>query len=412
VDWQLILVFGCALLSFLFSASETALTSLGRLEVLKIIKDGGLRSKLLQAWLRNPGRVLVVILVGNNIANISSSSLVTLWAERYYPSYLSYAIGLFTFIFILFCEIMPKIIAKHMAIPIAPYAVRFVNITAIVIYPIVLIIQQITHFLSVLLRLPHFELNKPLSEEEITHTIEMATRQGGLDKETGTALSNLIDFPDLKARDVMTPRGRVKAVSMAWSFQEVLQYVSNDGHSRYPVYSRSLDDIVGLLLTKDLFACFYKQNVHWTRMLRRPYFVSEFLTLGDILKEMKRKGTHLAIVRNETGVVTGLVTFEDLIEEIVGQVRDETDDPEDAGLESAMGGPRIVNGEIPVVDFNEIYKTNLPLGESYSTLNGYLLERSGGSLPGTGTLIIDEEVTFRIHSISDQGIAAVEVIKQ
>jgi CBS domain containing-hemolysin-like protein len=391
---------------------ETALTSLGRLEVQKIVRDAGPKAKLLQGWLRNPGRVLVVTLVGNNISNIVASSLVTLWAEQFYPLYFSYILGAFTFIFIVAAEIIPKIIAKQMAIPLAAPSMKFLNFSYIVIYPLVFIIQKITNVFSTVARLPKLELNKPLSEEEITHTIEMATRQGGLDHETGAALSNLIDFPDLKARDIMTPRGRMKAVSMAWSFQEVLQYVSNDGHSRYPVYSRSLDDIVGFLLTKDLFACFYKQNVHWTRMLRRPYFVSEFLTLGDILKVMKRRGTHLAMVRNETGVVTGLLTFEDLIEEIVGQVRDETDDPEEAGLESAMGGPRIVNGEIPIVDFNEIYRTNLPLGDSYSTLNGYLLERSGGLLPAAGTLIIDDEVTFRIHSVSDQGIAAVEVIKQ
>jgi CBS domain containing-hemolysin-like protein len=392
--------------------SETALTSLGKLEVTKIIKEGGKNSRLLQAWLRNPSRVLVVMLVGNNVANIVCSSLVTLWAEQYFPLSFSYVLGVFTFLFILFAEIMPKVIAKQLAIPITPYAMRFLNFISVTIFPVIWVIQHIIHFLTKILQLPSSELNKPLSEEEITHTIEMATRQGGLDKETGAALSNLIDFPDLKARDIMTPRSRIKAVSMAWSFQEVLQYASNDGHSRYPVYSRSLDDIVGFLLTKDLFACFYKQNVHWTRMMRRAYFVSEFESLGFILKNMKRKGIHLAVVRNETGVVTGLLTFEDLIEEIVGQVRDETDDPEEAGLEAAMGAPRMVNGEIPIVDFNEIYKTNLSLGDSYSTLNGYLLERSGGSLPEAGTLIIDDEVTFRIHSISDVGIATVEVIKQ
>lgn len=410
VDWELFVALLMVFLSFAFSASETALTSLGRLEAQSIIGAGGVHSRLIQYWLRNPNKVLVTVLVGNNVANIAASSLITFWATSYYSSFVPYVMGIFTFVFILAAEIVPKLLAKQKATALAPVAMRFLKVVAVILYPVSGAIHFLTHGISKILGLPSSEINMPLSEEEVEQTIEIATQQGGLDRETGMALANLMDFPDLKARDVMTPRGKIKAVSISWSLSDTINYVIEDGHSRYPVYSDSLDDIVGFLLVKDLLKSTQKQNSHWTRAIRRSYYVSELEPLGDILKEMKKWGTHLALVRNETGVVTGLLTFEDLIEEIVGEVRDETDDPEEGGIEEAMGAPRVVNGEIPILDFNQIYKVDLPLEEGYSTLNGYLLARSGGTLPDVGTLIIDNEMTFRVHSVSEYGIATIEII--
>jgi CBS domain containing-hemolysin-like protein len=260
--------------------------------------------------------------------------------------------------------------------------------------------------------MPGRERRTPMSEEDISHTIELATREGGIDQATGEVLSNLIEFPDRLAMHVMTPRSKVAALSVSWSWEQVLRYVSVDGHSRYPVYRNNMDHIVGILLVKDLFKEIQKPSPgSWTRRIRRPYYVSEMNPLGNILRDMKRWGTHMALVRNESGVITGLVTLEDLIEEIVGDIRDEHDDPSEAGHEQALGGPRMVSGEIPIVDFNDHYDLSLPVDSAYSTLNGYLLMRTGGQIPAPGTLIIDDEVTFRILSISDQGIATVELIE-
>jgi putative hemolysin len=213
------------------------------------------------------------------------------------------------------------------------------------------------------------------------------------------------------ARHVMTPRSHVSGIEISWSWERVLAYISADGHSRFVVYRGNLDDVVGVILVKDLLREFQKQSPgSWTRRIRRPYYVSEMATLGNILRDMKRWGTHLALVRSETGVLTGLVTLEDLLEEIVGEIRDEHDDPSEAGHDPVMGGPRLVNGEMPIVDFNHRYGTSLPVDAAYSTLNGYLLTRTGGQIPPPGTLIIDEDITFRVHSIADTGIVTVELL--
>lgn len=369
-------------------------------------------ARLTQEWVRDPGRVLITILVGNNIANISASSIFALWAAKKFPDQVTLSVVVLTLSFIIMSEIMPKLMARQVATEVAPTAMRFLNLVHLLLFPVIWLLKKLTTGLVFLSGMPGRERRTPMSEEDISHTIELATREGGIDQATGEVLSNLMEFPDRLAMHVMTPRSKVAALSVSWSWEQVLRYVSVDGHSRYPVYRNNMDHIVGILLVKDLFKEIQKPSPgSWTRRIRRPYYVSEMNPLGNILREMKRWGTHMALVRNESGVITGLVTLEDLIEEIVGDIRDEHDDPSEAGHEQALGGPRMVNGEIPIVDFNDHYDLSLPIDSAYSTLNGYLLMRTGGQIPAPGTLIIDDEVTFRIQSISDQGIATVELIE-
>lgn len=411
MDWEILTVIGCMIISGAFSGFEMALTSLGRLELQKIVAKGDSDARLIQRWVRDPGKVLITILVGNNIANFAGSSVFTLWVSKYFPMHLSVAVAIMTITFIVFSEIFPKLMARYAASSIAPYAMRFLTVVGWVLLPITWLLKKLTSGMVMLSGMPGRERREPVSEEDISHTIDLATKEGGIDRATSEVLSNLIEFPDRLTMHVMTPRSKLAAISVSWSWEQVLRYVAVDGHSRYPVYRGNLDHIVGILLVKDLFREIQKPSPgSWTRRIRRPYYVSEMVQLGSVLREMKRWGTHLALVRNETGVVTGLVTLEDLLEEIVGDIRDEHDDPSEAGHEQALGGPRIVNGEIPVIDFNDRYDRSLPVDSSYSTLNGYLLMRTGGQLPPPGTLIFDDEVTFRIHSVSDTGIATVELM--
>jgi putative hemolysin len=411
VDWEILTVISCIFASAAFSGFEMALSSLGRLELQKIIAKGDSNARLIQRWVRDPGKVLITILVGNNIANFAGSSVFTLWVSKAYPMHVSLAVAIMSLTFIVFSEIFPKLMARYVASSIAPYAMRFLMVVGWVLLPITWFLKKLTSGMVMLSGMPGRERREPVSEEDISHTIDLATKEGGIDRATSEVLSNLIDFPDRLAMHVMTPRSKLASISVSWSWEQVLRYVAVDGHSRYPVYRGNLDNIVGILLVKDLFREIQKpSHGSWTRRIRRPYYVSEMVQLGSVLREMKRWGTHLALVRNETGSVTGLLTLEDLLEEIVGDIRDEHDDPSEAGHEQALGGPRIVNGEIPVIDFNDRYDRSLPVDSSYSTLNGYLLMRTGGQLPPPGTLIFDDEVTFRIHSVSDTGIATVELM--
>jgi len=412
VDWELIVVGFCMVMSATFSGFETALTSLGRLEAQKLVSKGGATARLTQEWVRDPGRVLITILVGNNVANIAASSVFALWAAKEFPNHLTIAVACLTIMFIVLSEIIPKLIARQVSTQVAPFAMRFLNFVYLLLFPLIWFLKKLSTRLVLLSGMPGRERRIPMSEEDISHTIELATKEGGIDRATGEVLSNLMEFHDRLAMHVMSPRSKVAAISVSWSWEQVLRYVSVDGHSRYPVYRNNMDHIVGILLVKDLFREIQKPSPgSWTRRIRRPYYVSEMNPLGNMLRDMKRWGTHMALVRNESGVITGLVTLEDLIEEIVGDIRDEHDDPSEAGHEQALGGPRLVNGEIPIVDFNDHYDMSLPVDSAYSTLNGYLLMRTGGQIPPPGTLIFDDEVTFRIQSISEAGIATVELIE-
>jgi len=361
---------------------------------------------------RDPSRVLITIILGNNVCNITAASVLTLWVYQSYPQWVVPIVGGFIFFLLFATEIVPKLIARKIALFVAPFAMRFLQFIDVAARPLIWFVTTISGSVVRALGLSSFDIRRPMGEEEISHTIELAAEEGGIDKMTGEVLGNLIDFSDRVAKDVMSPRTRISAVSVSWSQEDVLRYFSTDKHSRYPVYRNDLDDIVGFLLVKDLLNHIYRgQKGSWTRAIRKPFFVSELGYLGDILRDMKRWGTHLALVRNELGVVTGLLTLEDLIEEIVGEIRDETDDPSDAGMETSIGGPIMVSGEMPIVDFNERFDVAMPMDTSYSTLNGYILYRCGGIMPAEGTMLIDEDITLRVVSIDDNGIAKLQVIE-
>lgn len=412
MDWELFVIIVCLVLSFLFSASEASLTSLSRHEIETLFARGRFAASLAKKLSKDPSRVLITIMLGNSVCNVAAASVVTLWAYHAYPQWIVAFMGIFILIVLFFTDILPKLIARKFALNIAPFAMRFLQLIDIVARPLIWFATWVAAKMVKGLGLRSFDIRRPLGEEEISQSVEIATQEGGLDKMTGEVINNLIDFSGRVARDVMTPRGRISALSVAWGQEDVLRYFSTDKHSRYPIYRNDLDDIVGFLLVKDLLNHIYRgQKGSWTRVIRKPFFVSELGHLGDILRDMKRWGTHLALVRNELGVVTGLLTLEDLIEEIVGEIRDETDDPSDAGHETSIGGPVVVSGEMPVVDFNERFDVSFPLDSSYSTLNGYILYRCGGVMPVEGTVLIDEEISLRIVSIDDNGVAQIQVIE-
>lgn len=413
MDYRLVIVAFCAIFCFIFSASETALTTLGRLATDRLLAQDKPWKRFLKIWIFQPERILIMILVGSNVANILASSLMTLWAEDFYSGYVPVVIGIFTF-FVIFCaEVLPKIFARQYAEKLAPAAFSFLYYASIPLFPLTWLLESSSRFVIWALG---FDLSKSVyrsfSEEEVTQTIEMATIQGGIDAETGEALSALMEFPDLRARDVMTSRSKMKALHVGMSLDEVLRFIAQNAFSRYPVYRESLDDVIGIIHVKDLMSSLQRGGMvgSWTRAVRRPYFVSELALLGEILRDMKRWGSHMAVVRNETGVVTGVLTLEDLIEEIVGDIRDEHDDPSEAGMEGPIGGPKVILGDMTIVDFNERFSGMLPVSESYSTLNGYILRKCGGALPVVGTLIFDEDFTFKIIEIGAHGIPSFEVL--
>lgn len=412
MDWELVVVIVCLFLSFLFSASEAALTSLSRHEIKLLLEKGGFAASLAQKLSKDPSRVLISIMLGNSFCNVAAASVMTLWLATLYPSFIVLFLVVFIFVLLFATDIMPKLVARRFAPVIAPFSMRFLQVFDLTARPLIWIATGVSSRLVKSLGLKTFDIRRPMGEEEISQTVELAAREGEIDKMTGEVIGNLIDFSDRVARDVMTPRNRISALSVSWSQDDVLRYFSTDKHSRYPIYRNDLDDIVGFLLVKDLLNHIYRgQKGSWTRVIRKPFFVSELGHLGDILRDMKRWGTHLALVRNELGVVTGLLTLEDLIEEIVGEIRDETDDPSDAGLETSIGGPIVVSGEMPIVDFNEKFDVSLPLDSSYSTLNGYILFRCGGVMPVEGTIIVDEDISLRVHSVDDNGVAKLQVIE-
>ncbi len=397
--------------SIIFSASETSLTSLGRLEIQSLKAKGGAVSRLIMMWIKRPEKTLITILIGNHAANMIASAVLTLWLERFFPTYIAIGIAAFTLITIIFAEIAPKIIARQYAIPIAPWSLRFLQIFSWLLFPVIWCVEWFSRKFLSLFGVSQSGHSRPLSEDDVTQTIELAAKEGGIDRDTGMALSNLMEFSGILAKDVMTPRSQVSAVRLNWTLDELLRYVITDGHSRFPVIRSNMDELVGMVLVKDLVAHMRSgTTTSWTRVVRKPLFISEMAPLGTILRDMRKMRTHLLVVRDEHGVFTGVITLEDIIEEIVGEIHDEYDEPSQEHL-THLGGAKIVSGEMALLDFNDLFHVKLQLDESYSTINGYLLAKTGGKLPPVGTLIFDDMITFKVHSISDSGIASIQIIE-
>jgi putative hemolysin len=350
----------------------------------------------------------MTILIGNNVANIVGSSLLTIWASRYFPDHLSLVVAVYTGIVIIAIEILPKLWGAEWSSKVAPYALRFLMVIDSFLKPVTWLVDQVTKpFVA-----PRRGRDPwAIGEEDLENTIEMARKGGRVDNATIEALANLIDFKDRFARDIMVPRSKIQALSVSATQDEIFRFIVADGHSRYPIFNGTLDNIVGILVVKDLLAHIQKGGTGlWTRMVRKPFYVTDLTSLGVVLKRMRRLGSHQALVRNETGLLVGLLTLEDILEEIVGEIRDEGDDPEPSE-EGTLSGSNIVSGEIPILDFNSIFKASLPIEGSYTTVNGYLLARAGGEIPPVGTLVFTDDINFRIHSVSDQGVATIEILR-
>ncbi len=408
MELEIWIVVICGVLSFAFSGSETSLTSLGRLEAGALMAEGGEKGKLIARWVRDQKKFLMTILIGNNVANIVGSSLLTIWASRYFPDHLSLVVAVYTGIVIIAIEILPKLWGAEWSSKVAPYALRFLMVIDSFLKPVTWLVDQVTKpFVA-----PRRGRDPwAIGEEDLENTIEMARKGGRVDNATIEALANLIDFKDRFARDIMVPRSKIQALSVSATQDEIFRFIVADGHSRYPIFNGTLDNIVGILVVKDLLAHIQKGGTGlWTRMVRKPFYVTDLTSLGVVLKRMRRLGSHQALVRNETGLLVGLLTLEDILEEIVGEIRDEGDDPEPSE-EGTLSGSNIVSGEIPILDFNSIFKASLPIEGSYTTVNGYLLARAGGEIPPVGTLVFTDDINFRIHSVSDQGVATIEILR-
>ena len=363
-------------LSGFFSGLEVALVGVSKSKVLQLLNSKAKGAKALHKLKSNPSWMMSSVNLGNNLVNVAASALATTVAIRTFGNDgLGIAIGIMTFIILVFGEISPKTYcnanATKISLRFAPILLGF----SYVLYPIVKLFELITRVIVKLAGSSY--LPPPITEEEIKDVIDLGMAEKAIEKEEHEMVHGALEFDDIVIRTVMTPRTKMFTLPAKMILFEALPQINHHGHSRIPIYGKSKDDILGFIHVRDVLKELEKDNkmISLEQMAREPVFASQEKMVSGLLKEMKGRKTHMAIVIDEHGGVEGLVTLEDLIEEIVGEIEDESDKARPVEYYNIDQHTIITNGDIEIDKINQIFKTNVPEGDDYASLNGLLHEK-------------------------------------
>lgn len=409
LDQEILVLIGSLILSAFFSGAEAALLSLPHEKAKQIADEHGLDSKAIQHWLDKPNDILTTILVGNNFVNILIASLSTSIAQRFLANdALAYSVGVTTVLILLFGEITPKTLGRGKAEKIAPFCVMILVGFYYALYPIVKVFMKIIEL--VLGKNAHMR-SRAVTKDDIEVMVEMAEEERTMDSKQLDLLTSILEFPSIRVKDIMVPRNQIECIQKDADFDQVLQMVREVAHSRYPVYGSDLDEVLGFLHVKDLAFATPEERKAFDikKYLKPPFFVYEHMKIQAVFDHMNRKKVHLALVKDENGTVVGMLTLEDIMEEIFGEIQDEHDDEEDGipGIENAEGV--LVPATISIRDLYNEYDIKIPLNDNYSTLNGFLLEMLGNNFPKKGHLIIWEGYSFELVRVKSYEIKEVKI---
>jgi len=363
-------------LSGFFSGLEVALVGIRKSKVIQLFNEGKKGAKALHKLKTNPSWMMSSVNLGNNLVNVGASALATSLAIRLFGNDgLGIAVGIMTFLILVFGEITPKTYCNANSTKIALKYAPVLLVFSYVFYPVVKFFEIITK--GVVKITGSSNTPPPITEEEIKGVIDQGLEEKAIEKEEMELVHGALKFDDTVIRSVMTPRTKMFSLNSKTLLFEALPQINQSGHSRIPIYGNSRDDIVGFIHVRDVLKELEKDNkmVSLEQISRKAVFASQEKMVSALLKEMKGRKTHMAIVVDEHGGVEGLVTLEDLLEEIVGEIEDETDLTRQVEYERIDQDTIITNGDIEIDTVNEIFNAKVPEGDDYASLNGLLHER-------------------------------------
>lgn len=375
----------------------------------QIAEEHGVDSWAMKKWLEIPNDLLTTILVGNNFVNILIASLSTNIAERYLSNdALAISVGATTLMILMFGEIAPKTFGRGNSEKYAPLCVVILMAVYYALWPVV---KVFTKIIQLVLGKNANVRSRAVTKDDIEVMVEMAEEDRTIDSKQLDLLNSILEFPSIKVKDIMVPRPSIEGIKRHTSFNDLIRVVREVAHSRYPVYDEDLDDVLGFLHVKDLaFMQLEEQrNFDITKYLKPPFFVYEHMKIQAVFDHMNRKKVHLALVKDENGMVVGMLTLEDIMEEIFGSIQDEHDDDTDMvpGVESEEGV--LVPSHISLRDLYNEYDIEIPLNDNYSTLNGFLMDQLGNSFPKKGHLIIWDGYSFELVRVKSSEIKEVKI---
>lgn len=407
--WQVIFLVVFLVLSAFFSASETALMSLSKIRIRNMVEANVAGADSIQKLVDNPSKLLGAILVGNNIVNIGASALATSLAIKYLGNTgVGIATGIMTVLVLIFGEITPKSLAAQNSEKISLKVVRLLSLIVTILNPVTTVLMYITNAIIKLLG-GRVDGQQPfITEEELKTMINVGHEEGVLEGEEKKMIHNVFEFGDLRVTNIMTPRMDMVAIEVHSSYDEIIDVFKEERFSRLPVYKERMDNIVGVLYLKDIF--FFnddKDAFDITKCMRKSYFTFEFKLITQLFSEMRKKRVPIAIVLDEYGGTAGIVTIEDLVEEIVGDIHDEYDEQYNE-IEVVKEDEYIIYGTARIDLVNEMIGISIET-EDFESIGGFVIGLFG-RLPKEGESIEYTNIKFIVEIVNKNRIERLRVL--
>ena len=406
---QLIAIIILLCLSAFFSSSETALTTVNQIRMRTLADNGDKRAARVLHVTGNPGKMLSAILIGNNIVNLSASSISTSLAIHLFGNTgAGIATGILTFLILIFGEVTPKTMATIKADSMSLTVAAPIGLLMKILTPVIFIINKLSLGLMFLLHVNIKDAQKKMTEEELRTIVDVSQENGVIEHEERDMIHNLFDFGDAEAKEIMVPRIDMTFVQADATYQEVLDIFRQDMFTRLPVYEDSTDNVIGIINMKDFLLQNDTPEFSVRNLLREPYFTYEHKNTADLFLEMRKSSISLAIVLDEYGVTAGLITLEDLLEEIVGEIRDEYDADEEDDITRISDREFYVLGSANLNDVSEALSLHFT-SDDYDTIGGYCLGLLD-HLPEKNEIILtDNNILLRIDRMEKNRIERIYI---
>ena len=407
----LIIIF-CVLFSGYFSATETAFSSLNRIRVKNLAEKGDKKAKLVLDMLENFDSLLSTILIGNNIVNIACASVATLLfvrllGEEQGPSVATIVI---TIVVLIFGEVTPKSIAKESPEKFAMFAAPFLNVLMIMLTPFNFLFIQWKKLIS---KIFHTENDQSITEEELLTIVEEAEQEGRIDEQESSLIRSAIEFSEQEAIDILTPRIDIVGVPHDATKEEIAQVFEETNYSRLPVYKESIDHIIGILYQKDFYNL-DDEETSFEHIIRPALFITESKKIGELLQELQNKKSHIAIVLDEYGGTTGIVTLEDILEELVGEIWDEHDEVINE-IEKISDTEYIVHGSTNLEDLFEVLDMGMKINEVVEemevvTVSGWVMEEVLERIPSKGDVGTWQNLKVTVLEMDENRVEKIKLV--
>lgn len=406
---QLLVLVVLLVLSAFFSSSETALTTVNKIRIRTLAEAGDSRAMVLLKVVEEQGKMLSAILIGNNIVNLTASSLMTtLTISLLGSKAVGFATGILTLLILVFGEITPKTLSTISAETIALKDAKIIYGLMVVLTPVIYVVNQLSLAVLLLMRVDPNAKRDTITEDELRTIVEVSHEEGVIESEEKKMINNVFDFGDSVAKDVMVPRIDMTMADVNASYDELIDIFREEKYTRIPVYEENTDNVIGIVNMKDLLLIDDRENFHIRDYLREPLYTYEYKKTAELMVEMRQTFNNIVIVLDEYGATAGLITLEDMLEEIVGEIRDEYDEDEEDSLIETAPGQYSVEGAMKLDDLNDRLGLELE-SEDYDSVGGLVIGLLD-HLPDEGEEVEENGIRFIVEKVDKNRIDRIKLV--